>query len=1177
MLIRRIVWCAAAVCAALFSASASVNPVTFAGNDSERIERAISAACDGRERMVTIPAKADGRAWSLDRAILLPDDFTLVLDNCTLTLAPGVQDNLIRNIGAVPNAFVTNRNIRVIGKGRAVLYGGDEPHFDPPGDKCGWRTIGVLLCAVEGFELRGFTVRESHAWGISLEHGTCYGRVSDITFENTNRYPNQDGVDVRKGCHDIVIENISGVVGDDAVALTGIRRASRRPPETPIPQTAEEKARVFADKRKLSMQIGGDGVREGDDIHDITIRHVHAKCVGGHGIVRLLCQDGIKLYRVTVTDVVDTAGPADARVQAAVRIGDTGFASARRATSGDMYAVRVDGVTTPGKVGVWVKGPLENSTIVNVKVTAKDAKKLEVTAPTDRLRTDDRYPRVARMIRPDAPSGVVRETERIVLRLSCPDETTDYVVTDWRGRICASGRWPFHGRLVLEPLPVGYYTVTARSGADEVWSSVTVVPRARPKKRHPFFGAMTMVSDRKWGKLSFSWSDGDQGRHISELVRRAGVANVREIFRWGEAAASGTNDYSFLRSMSKSLAQRGGADVLMCFGGTSPAWTHPRGPCCMPDDLAALCASAEGAARAAGEAVSAWSFWNEEDLTYFTPNPAWEYAAALKAASVGFRRAKPNVTVMPGALCQALPNAFARSLFANGLAKYVDGFNYHIYAAPNAYPRILGGARRMMDEAGLGGKALWITECGTDQEGASRGRSCHPDLRALDAEQEMVYAEHYPKTQVYYMMEGVARNYQFTLAANVDRRGEKDWGMLRRDGVARPAYAAMSTMTFELADARLLGEMRLDKDVKTFLFEQPNGSQVLVFWTFTKLDRGWYPVRIESQEEKPLTLSVADGRYRLADFCGTPSSVEACGGRLELVAVRYPHYLSGLSGLKAEVAPLPAGRPMRAPVSTDEDLAVVIRPQVDTNDFTLGMQRSMAEMHVEHGRLRLDVWNLGAREKRGKLVATGASVRGLPEVVTIPPMGRVTLPVTVEPSAGSGGEATVSFGGTFDGRRVSCAAVPMRFERRLLETLRPEPLSVGDAARWSRRDDARSYELKPQGCGFALSAEWVPDGPVQHWIRAYCKLDAGTFVGVKLVEFEIKAEQDKIENDFDGVMFAVQHANGSAEVLPFVAPNRSWETRRVSVAADDAVAIGFRFNPLGRKLKLSVRNLRVYR
>lgn len=380
-MVKRAVFCAVAVVVLQGGARAG---------DSDAIEAMIAKACaPGGVRTVTLaknPASAEG-AWRLDRAILLPDDFTLVVKDCMVELGPGVRDNIIRNVGAVPCAIVTNRNIVVRGEGKAVLSGGTGIHFDPPGDKMGWRTIGVLFCAVEGFAIENLTIRESHAWGISVEHGACRGRIAGIRFEDTNRYPNQDGIDVRKGAHDIVIENISGVVGDDAVALTGIRRPTRLPPETPLPNTQEEAAKLFANKRKLSMQIGGDGVRADDDIHDIVIRNVHAKCRGGHGIIRLLCQGGVKLHHVDVSNVVDEAAPGEPRAQATIRIGDSYNWSAARDREGDMHHIRVSDVTARGMVGVWIKGALSDSSLRGIRVP-KGTKPYDVTAPLRRVDID---------------------------------------------------------------------------------------------------------------------------------------------------------------------------------------------------------------------------------------------------------------------------------------------------------------------------------------------------------------------------------------------------------------------------------------------------------------------------------------------------------------------------------------------------------------------------------------------------------------------------------------------------------------------------------------------------------------------------------------------------------------------------------------------------------------------
>lgn len=348
--------------------------------DSDRIESLIGTACSNGTRTATIarnPARSDG-TWLIDRAILLPDDFTLVIDDCTVQLAPGTQDNLIRNVGAQEDSIATNRNITVRGKGRAVLCGGTENHYAPrrSGDVNGWPTIGILFCAVDGFVIENLTLRETQCWGISLENGTCHGRVSGIRFEDTNKMRNQDGVDIRKGCSHIVVEDISGVVGDDAVALTGYRRNK-------LPAA-----------RIRRMQIGGYRETAHDDIHDISIRNVRARSAGGHGIVRLLCQDGVKMYNVTVRDVVDTTAPGEPQAQAAIRIGDVKYWQIRPAELGDMHDITIENVTSHAKLGVWVKGALSNARIDGVKVDP-GVKAIDVTAPVRNV-TADGKPLVAR-------------------------------------------------------------------------------------------------------------------------------------------------------------------------------------------------------------------------------------------------------------------------------------------------------------------------------------------------------------------------------------------------------------------------------------------------------------------------------------------------------------------------------------------------------------------------------------------------------------------------------------------------------------------------------------------------------------------------------------------------------------------------------------------------------------
>ena len=340
------------------SASAGITPNQFKkGSDSDRIEAAIAYAVKTGINSIEIP-RADlvrGKTeWLIDRAILVPSGFTLNLNDCLIRLASGTRDNIITNSGARTTPLSENKNIRILGKGNVVLSGGMEAHFDPPGDKSGFRTIGVLLYNTKHFTIEGFKMEETQAWAISVENGCAYGRIANIDFYNTNKYPNQDGVDIRKGCHDIVIENITGITGDDVVALTGLR---------------------ISDSSKIGncMQVGGDGMTENDDIYNITVNNIKAKCVGGYAMVRLLNQDGIKLYNIFVSNVFDTSIDGEIfptakrnRHSAAIRIGEDRYWTIRPNILGETYNIFVDNVISRAEVIVLINGTLKNSVLRNI-------------------------------------------------------------------------------------------------------------------------------------------------------------------------------------------------------------------------------------------------------------------------------------------------------------------------------------------------------------------------------------------------------------------------------------------------------------------------------------------------------------------------------------------------------------------------------------------------------------------------------------------------------------------------------------------------------------------------------------------------------------------------------------------------------------------------------------------
>lgn len=375
------------------------DPNNYSGSDIERINAALKDAgsCGGTVRISKRrPAvqMAGGNAiatleerdiWLIDAAMIIPENVHLIIDNTTVKLSNICRDNMIRsaNCGIGIDPVRTIKNIRITGVGNAVLEGADvprstgdggkplgKPGFVPEGpvsfgsdagkageyQKGDWRNIGILLAKVDGFVIENLTVRDSHCWAISLE--ACRrGRVRDIEFDSNNGkmvngkweiFRNQDGLDLRRGCRDILIENITGNSGDDLIALTAI-------PTKPRPAGTINSTAILGGDEKIS-----DG-----DVCNITIRNVRGYCAGGHHIVRFLNTKGVKIYNVILDGVIDTS-PEGKPDKATVKIGDNNKNWGGVTPLGDTYGFHISNIHSRSRVPILIAGSLQDSTISNV-------------------------------------------------------------------------------------------------------------------------------------------------------------------------------------------------------------------------------------------------------------------------------------------------------------------------------------------------------------------------------------------------------------------------------------------------------------------------------------------------------------------------------------------------------------------------------------------------------------------------------------------------------------------------------------------------------------------------------------------------------------------------------------------------------------------------------------------
>lgn len=394
--------------------------------DSETFERAF-AARDNDGIIIIPPRKSETEPerdyWLIDRAILIPENTTVVMQNSTIKLSDRCRDNFFRtaNCGMGIESPEKIKNVHLRGEGLCVLQGADYPRasgdatkiihapcphlpedvcrisdwvdeerrksgnldfFDVHGYSYGtdagnpaesqygdWRGIGVLFANAEDFSISGLRIVKSHGWGISLE-ACSNGRVEKIDFDACMykeidgmlmNMENQDGIDIRNGCHHIVISDITGHTGDDVVALTAIAEPDYIP----------------GGSLCYTHVMHNDWSRREKDIHDIIIRNVIAHSYLCY-TVRLL-PAMTQIYNVVIDGVIDTAPNCHASM-GTLLLGDPGDYGENQPDS--MKNISISNIVCNSSRAINVEGFLTDSVITNVVNRNPDCPAISVLRET---------------------------------------------------------------------------------------------------------------------------------------------------------------------------------------------------------------------------------------------------------------------------------------------------------------------------------------------------------------------------------------------------------------------------------------------------------------------------------------------------------------------------------------------------------------------------------------------------------------------------------------------------------------------------------------------------------------------------------------------------------------------------------------------------------------------------
>ena len=293
-------------------------------SDSDAIHNAIAEAVTLGLNKTVIPRynKRTGTCqWVLHAPVIVPGNFTLVLDNACVALT---EKGVILAMGEEQKPL---ENLHIYGTGNAVLT--DEGAF------------GALLrlAFVKNARVHGIRIKNHFARGMFCL-GLTDSVISDITFscplpQNLSAPPEErrrsaGGIVLSAGCRSVSLERIFGTTCGHTVEISAF-----------------------------------SGETENDTTRDITIRDIRSDCFVFSN-VHLMNAEGHMLQNIYIENVTDTSKECSPyRAHSAVSVGESPFGRTPSAL-GEIRNLTVKNITSRGFSAVNLVHSVQDITIADL-------------------------------------------------------------------------------------------------------------------------------------------------------------------------------------------------------------------------------------------------------------------------------------------------------------------------------------------------------------------------------------------------------------------------------------------------------------------------------------------------------------------------------------------------------------------------------------------------------------------------------------------------------------------------------------------------------------------------------------------------------------------------------------------------------------------------------------------
>lgn len=318
----------------------------------------------------------------------------------------------------------------------------------------------------------------------------------------------------------------------------------------------------------------------------------------------------------------------------------------------------------------------------------------------------------------------------------------------------------------------------------------------------------------------------------TDLLTKAGFGHVRDEMRWATVEKS-KNVFSYqLTDWYYDIITKSGLDLTLILTYTNPLYALMENSVDGYIPAPTTKAEVEGFVNYTRQVLTRYpeiktvEIWNEPNHKTFWPLEAnaYDYAQLVKSVSLAVREINPEIQIMIASIApidgdiQFLDELLSQNVFA-----YVDAVSTHPYVYPgNPDTRLLNKINQYENVINKWGgwKDHYVTEVGwptnTDAKGVSE------EEQAVNAVKYAVYSEQtniLKSTWYNFKSKGIRPEYT-----------EDNFGIVKRDYLAKPAYAAFSQANNRLNGAIYTGELNLGDNIKGSLFIK-DGKPMLTAWT----------------------------------------------------------------------------------------------------------------------------------------------------------------------------------------------------------------------------------------------------------------------------------------------------------------------------------------------------------